>query len=707
MARAPIRRLDEAAQNRIAAGEVIERPASAVKELVENAIDAGARRVEVTLSGGGQTLIRVVDDGAGIAADDLALAVERHATSKIDGSDLVNIATLGFRGEALPSIGAVARLAITSRTGDAAAARIDVVAGRIGTVAPAARAPGTTVEVRDLFSATPARLKFLKTPRAETQAVVDMLRRIALAAPGVALRLDEAAGDCARPERTLLDLPTAPGPGPRAAAAAVRFAAIVGAEDAAATVALSGETEVAGGRAILSGRACLPSRARGTAVHQYLTVNGRPVRDRALLGAVRAGYGDFLVRGRHPVFALALDLPPSAVDVNVHPTKAEVRFRDAAAVRALVVGTLRRTLAASQPGQGDRLSARGLAAASRATAPSPASLPGSLPGSFPGSSPGSSPASHPVSSPSSPPGPYLGSSPGSPRGAPAAGPRPAWRAPVPRARRGGEWRPVPAAAAVLWDMPAAEGPAALTEAAPPWPHDPPPDGLAPIPSDDPCPNAAAPGPAVPHTAAPPAARQAGAEAAAPPGPLGQARGQLHTTYIVAETADGLALVDQHAAHERLVLERLKAERAATGVRRQGLLIPEVVSLGPEAALVADAADALATLGLIVEPFGPGTLCVREIPAALGHADPAALLRDVAEELAAEGTTDTLAARLDAVLARIACHGSVRAGRRLDLAEQNALLRAIEATPGAQWCNHGRPTVVLLSRDELEKLFHRR
>ncbi|MEM6971466.1 MAG: DNA mismatch repair endonuclease MutL [Pseudomonadota bacterium] len=641
--RRAIRLLDPSAQNRIAAGEVIERPASAVKELVENAIDAGAGRVAVTIADGGRALIRVEDDGIGIPADELPLAVERHATSKIDGGDLVNIATLGFRGEALPSIGAVARLSILTRPpGSDAAAAIEVVAGRVSPPRPGARAPGTTVEIRDLFCATPARLKFLKTARAETQAIVDTLRRLALAVPGVSLTLHET-GEGA-PARQLLDLPALPAPLASSQGAAQgaqtalrhRAEAVIG-DDARFATWL---TEARGPLA-LDGLAGPPALARGSAMHQYISVNGRPVRDRMLLGAVRAGYGDFLARGRHPVFALRVGCPAEGVDVNVHPGKAEVRFRDAAGVRALIVGSLRRALATGAPVEGQALSTAALGAFRPAMAADPDALPPS-----------------------------------------SAGPRYLSDARRKTAAHG-EWRPPP--------RPSEAARLALREAQAPF-------------------EPAATGPVSAETqqGLQPGARAAPTgEATAAARPLGTARAQIHDTYILAETADGLVIVDQHAAHERLVLERLKAERDAQGIARQALLIPEIATLGPEAETLLDHAEALKALGVVVEGFGPGTACLREVPAILGTADPAALIRDIADELAEAGTTTALEARLDAVLSRIACHGSVRAGRRLGLAEMDALLRQIEATPGAQWCNHGRPTAVTLDRARIESLFQRR
>ncbi|MEM7496895.1 MAG: DNA mismatch repair endonuclease MutL [Pseudomonadota bacterium] len=642
--RRPIRQLDAAAQNRIAAGEVVERPASAVKELVENALDAGARRIEVTLADGGRSLIRVEDDGAGIPAGELALALSRHATSKIDGSDLVNIRTLGFRGEALPSIGAVARLEIVTRArGAAEAAAIAVAGGAPGPVRPAARAPGTTVTVRDLFSATPARLGFLKSPRAEAQAVGEAMRRMALAAPGVGFTLLDASGDGA--PRRVFDYP--PETGPLAAQRRARADRLIRGGFAENAVAVDAERE--GLR--LAALAGLPGIARGAAVHQYLVVNGRPVRDRLLLSALRAGYGDFLARDRHPVAVLWLDCPPEAVDINVHPAKAELRFRDPATARALVVTALRRALA-----EAGHLTGHGL---------TDAALGGMI-------DPGGG-----------------GAAETGPVGAADRIPTHAHTSPLRRpGARWGEWKP-PAGAG-------RPGPEGFAEAA---------ALQAPLP---PMPTAGGE-PSLDAMRAPAGSARAHcpSEDGALNLPLGAARAQLHETYILAETAEGIVLVDQHAAHERLVLERLKRARTEHGVPRQALLIPEIVELGHQAGPVIDAAALLLELGLEVEAFGAGAVCVRAVPALLGEACPAALLRDVADGLEESGTAESLEARLDAVLSRMACHGSVRAGRRLTVPEMDALLREMETTPGAQRCNHGRPTSVRLGRVQLEKLFERR
>jgi len=588
MSRPVIRQLDEATANRIAAGEVVERPASAVKELVENALDAGARRVTVEIADGGIRLIRVTDDGCGMAPADLPLALARHATSKIDGSDLLDIRSFGFRGEALPSLGAVARLAITARAAGFDAARITVEAGRMGPVVPAALSRGAVVEVRDLFFATPARLKFLRTPRAETMAVVEVMRRLALAEPGVAFTLrevDEGEG------RVLLDASAGD-------TALARAARIVGAEFAANTIPVNVERD--GLR--LTGLAGLPTYSRGAGVEQFLTVNGRPVRDRLLLGALRAAYMDVLPTGRHPAAVLDVACDPTLVDVNVHPAKAEVRFRDPAAARGLVVSGLRAALAGAGP-----RTATTLAGAAAAMA----------------------------------------------RSASAVGDHPPRVYQMDRA----SWTRPQAAVFQGFAEPAA----------------------APVAVD--------PDPVADH-------------------PLGAAKAQVHGTYIVAQTADGVVIVDQHAAHERLVYERLKRQRAAGTVRTQPLLIPEIVDLGPAAALVLDAAWMLAEAGLVVEGFGPGAVAVREVPAELGQADPARLLRDVADELADLGASTAVAARVDAVLSRMACHGSVRAGRALRPEEMNALLREIEATPNASQCNHGRPTFVTLRLSDIERLFGR-
>ncbi len=596
----PIRQLSPETVNRIAAGEVIERPASVVKELVENALDAGAGEVEVVTAAGGLSLIRVSDDGAGMSAADLALAVERHATSKLAGEDLFDIATLGFRGEALPSIGSIARLSIKSRPReDRAGHEIVVDRGAKDGVRPAALNAGTCVEVRELFSATPARLKFLKSERAENAAISEVVKRLAMAHPTVGFTL--ATG-----ERAGLKLQAQPA---GAGGHLHRLGRIMGRDflDDALPVGIERE----GVR--VSGFAGLPTLHRPDPGQQYLFVNGRPVRDKLLIGAVRAAYGDLLPKPRYPLLALFVDLPPREVDVNVHPSKAEVRFRDAGGVRSLGAGALRQALEAA----GHRASATGGASAVEALAR----------------------AVHAAPSPHRPqsftprPGPF------------ARGFAEEWQAPL---------APFAAPSA---DARAAAGP-------------PPADLLD--------------------------------------RPLGAARAQLHETYIVAQTRSSVVIVDQHAAHERLVYERMKAALANGGVARQALLIPAVVELDPdEAAALAAAAPQLLTLGLALEAFGPGAVMVREVPALLGDTDVAGLVRDLAREAGGENGSRLLEERLAAVCSTMACHGSVRAGRRLTPEEMNALLRDMEATPHSGQCNHGRPTYVELKLSDIERLFGRR
>jgi len=617
-----IRRLPPETVNRIAAGEVVERPASAVKELVENALDAGARRIVVQVEAGGLSRILVEDDGSGLAPDELLLAVERHATSKLapDAAgdyDLLDIATLGFRGEALPSIGSVARLALTSRAQGASEAwSLMVEGGAVGRPAPAAfpGPHGARVEVRDLFYATPARLKFMKSERTESQAITDEVKRQAMAHEATAFSL-EIDG------RAVLRLPAeAPGPEGRLA----RLSAILGRDFADNALFVDHERE--GVR--LTGYAGLPTLNRGSASHQYLFVNGRPVRDRLLQGALRGAYADFLARDRHPVTALYLEVDPHAVDVNVHPAKAEVRFRDPALVRGLVVGGLRHALAG--------------AAHRTASTHSEAALSALRPQGQGGYAPG-----------------------------PSAAGFSAWRM--------GGWNPVAGSgrSAVL---PGLEGLSARAEPAP---------GLA--------------DPGTPFDFA-----EAPADTEALDQPLGAARAQVHATYIIAQTRDGLVVVDQHAAHERLVYERMKAQLEAGGVARQTLLLPEVVELDPaEAERVASRTEELQALGLVVESFGPGAILVRETPALLGETDVAGLIRDIADDLAETGQALSLRERLQEVCSTLACHGSVRAGRRLTAPEMNALLREMEVTPNSGQCNHGRPTWVELKLTDIERLFGRR
>ena len=636
----PVRRLDPVLVDRIAAGEVVERPASAVKELVENAIDAGARAIEVTIERGGRQLIRVVDDGAGMGPDDLALAVERHATSKLPDGDLFRIDTLGFRGEALPSIGAVSRLTLTSRTIDAEqGASLTVEAGAKGPVRPAPAQRGTRIEVSELFAATPARLKFLKSDRAETTAVSEILRRLAVAQPRIRFTLRSDGG-------TPLVLPAEEGE----AGALRRLAGVLGADFAGNALPV----DLAREGLALTGHVGLPTFNRGAASHIHLVVNGRPVRDRLLLGAVRGAYADTLASDRHPVLGLFLACDPALVDVNVHPAKTEVRFRDPGLVRALVVSAIHEALRRG----GARSATTGAARALEALRPTAGS---------------SAPPPLRSYSGTSAPSLFQTARPAMPARAPSFGAPPGFLAPAPQGEAGaggfGE------AAQALLDPP---GSAAPPEAA---------------------------------------AFQPEPEEAALDFPLGAARAQIHETYIVAQTRDGIVIVDQHAAHERLVYERLKRERAAGGILRQGLLIPEVIELPPdEAARLAAAAPDLDRLGLGLEAFGPGAVLVREVPAVLKGASVRALVADILDALEASGVEEggtaaaedgPLGRRLDAILSRMSCHGSIRAGRRLHPREMNALLREMEATEKSGQCNHGRPTSIALALHDIERLFGRR
>ncbi len=602
----PVRQLAENIVNRIAAGEVVERPASVVKELVENALDAGAGRIEIVTDGGGRRLIRVTDDGSGMTRADLALAVERHATSKLPDDDLLAIDTLGFRGEALPSIGSVARLLIATRhAGETHAWAIEVDAGEKSDVKPAALTQGTRVEVRDLFYATPARLKFLKTDRTEAEAIRDVVRRLAMSRPDVAFTL---AGE----ERSAITWgPAHPGPAGRLA----RLGDVLGADFRANAV------EVRGGREGLTieGYAALPTYSKGNALSQYLFVNGRPVRDRLLLGAVRGAYADYLPRDRHPVLALFVTVEPREVDVNVHPAKTEVRFRDSGLVRSSIVRALQEALARDA----QRAATTGGEATIAAFKANAAFRPNTAP------------------------------------------------------RRGWDWRNSPA-----YPTQGATALAGFAEAAQ----------------------------AAFDTGMPSADVRVVAEAAPDllDRPLGAARAQLHETYIVAQTRDGIVIVDQHAAHERIVYERMKAALDRSGVARQILLIPEIVELDEaDVERLCARADELAKFGLVLEAFGPGAVAVSETPSLLGETDAQGLVRDLAEHMAEWDEALPLERRLMHVAATMACHGSVRAGRRLKAEEMNALLREMEATPNSGQCNHGRPTYVELKLGDIERLFGRR
>jgi DNA mismatch repair protein MutL len=606
----PVRQLPEQVVNRIAAGEVVERPASVVKELVENAIDAGASRIDIFSDGGGRRRIGITDDGGGMTSADLALAVDRHATSKLDDEDLLQIRTLGFRGEALPSIGAVARLGITTRhTSEPHAWSLSVEAGDKSQVMPAALGHGTRVEVNDLFYATPARLKFLKTDRTEAEAIREVVRRLAMARPDIAFTL---AGEERAPVTWAAALPGAAG-------RLTRLGDILGADFRSSAIEVRAERD----DVVVEGFAAAPSLTRANALGQYLFVNGRPVRDKLILGAVRAAYSDYLPRDRHPVVALFVTLPPQEVDANVHPAKTEVRFRNAGLVRALIVHALKEGLAR----EGKRTAANNGGDALASFRPSFAPRPTDWDWR---------------SSPSYPVSDSLGARPGFESASSTAFAEPgqaAFDVGTPTA----DVRFQEAPSADLLDR-----------------------------------------------------------------PLGAARTQIHETYIVAQTRDGLVVVDQHAAHERIVYEKLKASLAKNGVQRQILLIPEIVELD-EATVerLVDRAEELASFGLAIDSFGPGAVAVRETPSLLGKADAGALLRDLAEHMAEWDEALPLERRLMHVAATMACHGSVRAGRRLKPEEMNALLREMEDTPNSGQCNHGRPTYVELKLSDIEKLFGRR
>src|ERR1700710_1594804 len=604
----PIRQLPETIVNRIAAGEVVERPASVVKELVETATDAGASRIDIFSDGGGRRRIGITDDGDGMTRADLAIAVDRHATSKLDDEDLLQIRTLGFRGEALPSIGAVARLGITTRhASEPHAWSLSVEGGEKSEIMPAALSQGTRVEVSDLFYATPARLKFLKTDRTEAEAIREVVRRLAMARPDIAFSM---GGEERSPVTWAAALP-----GP--AGQLTRLGDILGAEFRMSAIAVRGERE----GIVVEGFAAAPSLTRANALGQYLFVNGRPVRDKLIIGAVRAAYSDYLPRDRHPVLALFVTTDPQEVDANVHPAKTEVRFRNAGLVRALIVHALKEGLAR----EGKRTAANSDGAALASFRPSFA-------------------------------------------------PRPA--------------------APANWDW----------QRSPSYPSGNPLSAFG---------NAAAfaePGQAAFDVGTPTAdvRFQEASSADLLDRPLGAARTQIHETYIVSQTRDGLVVVDQHAAHERIVYEKLKASLARNGVQRQILLIPEIVELD-EATVekLLDRSLELATFGLAIDSFGPGAVAVRETPSLLGKANAAGLLRDLAEHMAEWDEALPLERRLMHVAATMACHGSVRAGRILKPEEMNALLREMEDTPNSGQCNHGRPTYVELKLSDIEKLFGRR
>ena len=597
-----IRLLPETIINQIAAGEVVERPASAVKELVENSLDARALRIEIALRDGGKSLIAVTDDGSGMSPEEIKVAIKRHATSKLPGDDLFDIETMGFRGEALPSLGAVSRMTITSRQPDAESAWVlHVEGGRVGEPTPAAHSSGTRVEIRDLFYATPARLKFLKSDRTETSRIIDVIKRLAMARPDVAFTLHDGA-------RERLRVSTASGD--FLDSRLDRLGAIMGREFAENALRIKADRD--GVR--LDGYAGVPTLNRANAMQQFLFVNDRPVRDRLLFGAVRAAYMDFLARNRHPMVALFLEIDPRLVDINVHPAKAEVRFRDAGTVRGLIIGALKHALAEA----GHRASTTVSAAALGAVQPAQKHLPSV--GSY---------------------GNYQRQLMSTSRGLSEA------------------------AAGFQAPLDAPITPSAMSE-------------IGPMPQET------------------------------SDYPLGAARAQVHETYIVTQTDDGIVIVDQHAAHERLVYESMKRSLDGSGISRQVLLIPEVVELGEaEAAWLTVRAEELAELGLVLEAFGEGAVLVREVPALLGQINAKALVRDLADELVAFGDAYSLKEKLEEVCGTMACHGSVRAGRRLNADEMNALLREMEATPHSGQCNHGRPTYVELKLADIERLFGRR
>lgn len=589
-----IRQLPETLVNRIAAGEVIERPAAAVKELVENAIDAGAKHISVEINDGGKALIRVSDDGCGMGPDELVLALQRHATSKLPDDDLLNIHTMGFRGEALPSIASVARMTVRSRTHGADQGwAIDVDAGRASKPVPASHTNGTMVEVRDLFYATPARLKFMKTDRAEYAAVKDAMMRLAMACPHIGFQLRHNGA----PSLNLpagQDLPE-------------RLAALIGRDFTDSAMTIHAERD----NVTLTGLAGLPTYHRGTGQYQYLFVNGRPVRDKLLTGALRGAYADVMARDRHAVAALFINLPCTEVDVNVHPAKAEVRFRDAANVRGMIVGTIKHAILH----HGQRTAAN---------------LSGATMHAFRAeNTPQTLPLHRPAYMQAGAPSPLLG----------------------------------------VAESYYAYAPAARVDI---------PDYAPDTKQEDDF-------------------------------PLGAARAQIHENYIIAQTARGMVIVDQHAAHERLVYERFKNQLEQQGVERQGLLTPDVITLGDDdAERLLSHAPALRDLGLEIEPFGAGAIAVRAVPALLGaKIDIHRLIQDLVDELNEYESANGLAERINMMLATMACHGSVRSGRRLNGEEMNALLRQMEQTPSSGQCNHGRPTWVELSLNDIEKLFGRR
>ena len=586
-----IRQLNETAINQIAAGEVVERPASAIKELVENAIDAGATRIDVDYADGGKSFIRVTDNGCGISAEDLPLAMMRHATSKIDGSNLLNIQSFGFRGEALPSLGAVGKLTIMSRCGQSDGAELQVDGGTLSSVRPVAMQPGTRVTLSDLFYATPARLKFLRSDRAESKVIVDTMRRLAMAEPSIAFCVRDMAT-----ERVVLRVQAEQGD--MFDALRGRLGQVMGQAFVENAIAVDAERE----EIRLTGFAGLPTYSRGAAVSQFLFVNGRPVRDKLLLGGLRGAYSDFLSRDRHPAVALFVECDHTRVDVNVHPAKAEVRFREPAVVRGLIVSGLRHALAEAGHRSSSTVSESALG---KFEVPSQSRV-------------------YQMNRPSQVVRKFE------------------------RLETGN-----------MFDV----EPSARTEVV----------------------------------------YQAESESL----PLGAARAQLHENYILSQTESGLVIVDAHAAHERLLYEKMKAQLESSGIRSQALLIPEVITLSDsETALILEQSEFLIELGLTVEPFGQGAVSIQTVPAILGQIDVKKLVLDIIDELSDSGVTQSLSSRIESVLSRVSCHGSVRTGRRMQADEMNALLREMEATPHSGQCNHGRPTYVSLAMTDIAKLFGR-
>ena len=629
-----IRRLPTTLVNQIAAGEVIDRPASVVKELVENSLDAGAKQIDVVVRDGGKSLISVRDDGKGMSAAELTLAVERHATSKLPDEDLNNIKTLGFRGEALPSVGSIARLAITSKRRDGVddhGWQLNVEGGSAIDPKPTSAEFGTLIEVKDLFYATPARLKFLKTDRAEVGAISDVMSRLALARPDVGFTLVSNG-------RHLLKAPAN-----KDQAGQARVGQVLGQEflDNARPVAFERDGMQ------VQGWTSLPTHSRGTAVHQYLFVNDRPVKDKLLTGVIRAVYRELMPHGRHPMLALWLNVPQGFVDVNVHPAKAEVRFRDPANVRSVIINALRGALLSGGPQTTSGLTDDALAAFSQVqTTDATSGLGHSDAGDM-----------------------------GTPLGNPTRPLSPGFRG----NRYVGEHQAnaFQHSASAYQTQTPAQGQTLAFDTAPP-------------------------SAAIAHTAHPVDTETLDHH------PLGAAVAQVHKNYIVSQTKTGMILVDQHAAHERLTLELLKAQAQQSGIARQSLLIPEVVHL--DAASVerlVDAAEIIGESGLVIDAFGEGTIVVREVPSLLAEFDIAGLVRDIADELADKDSSEALNERLYMKMATAACHGSVRSGRKLNIDEMNALLRQMEAEPLSAQCNHGRPTFVTLSLDQIEKLFERK